>query len=102
MAGLEVLVLGGSYHRLQEACFGLGTTEAIQQLHADVLFLSTTAVNGGCCYHRSEMTVMVKRALMDCSAQRILLLDHGFIHDCFQIAEVGDHARVRARRLQRA
>ena len=76
MAGLEVLVLGGSYHRLQEACFGLGTTEAIQQLHADVLFLSTTAVNGGCCYHRSEMTVMVKRALMECSAQRILLLDH--------------------------
>lgn len=74
--GLEVVVLGGRYHRLQEACFGLQTAEAIRQLHADVLFLSTTAVSGGRCYHRSEMTVMVKRALMECSARRILLVDH--------------------------
>lgn len=76
LPGLEVVVLGGRYHRLQEACFGLQTAEAIRQLHADVLFMSTTAVTGGSCYHRSETTVMVKRALMDCSVRRVLLVDH--------------------------
>lgn len=76
IAGVEVVVLGGQYQRLQEACFGLQTAEAIRQLHADVLFMSTTAVTGGSCYHRSEMTVMVKRALMECAARRVLLVDH--------------------------
>jgi DeoR/GlpR family transcriptional regulator of sugar metabolism len=76
LPGIEVVVLGGQYHRLQEGCFGLQTAEAIRQLRADVLFLSTTAVTEGSCYHRSEMTVMVKRALMDCAVRRVLLVDH--------------------------
>ena len=76
MPGVEVLVLGGQYHRPQEACFGLQTAEAIRQLRADTLFMSTTAVTRGSCFHRSEMTVMVKRALLDCAARRVLLVDH--------------------------
>lgn len=76
LPGVEAVVLGGRYHRLQEACFGLQTTEAIRQLHADVLFMSTTAVTGSACYHRSETTVMVKRAFMECAARRVLMVDH--------------------------
>jgi DeoR/GlpR family transcriptional regulator of sugar metabolism len=76
LADVEVIVLGGRYHRPQEACFGLQTVEAIRQLRADVLFMSTTAVTGGSCYHRSETTVLVKRALMECSVRRVLLVDH--------------------------
>lgn len=74
--GVEVVLLGGRFHPLQEACLGLHTTEAIQRLHADVLFMSTTAVYGGACYHRSESTVMVKRAFMQCAARTVLLVDH--------------------------
>jgi DeoR/GlpR family transcriptional regulator of sugar metabolism len=74
--GVDVVLLGGTYHRLQEACFGLQTTDAIEQLRADVLFMSTTAVTGGSCYHRSEMTVMVKRAFLACAARKVLLVDH--------------------------
>lgn len=73
---VEVVVLGGRYHRLQEACLGLHTSEAIHRLHADLLFMSTTAVYGGSCYHRSESTVQVKRALMQCAAKTVLLVDH--------------------------
>lgn len=76
LPGVDVVLLGGTYHRLQEACFGLQTTDAIDQLHADVLFMSTTAVTGGSCYHRSEMTVMVKRALLACAGRKVLLVDH--------------------------
>lgn len=74
--GVEVVLLGGRYHRLQEACFGLHTSEAIERLHADLLFMSTTAVYGGSCYHRSETTVQTKRAFMRCAAKTVLLVDH--------------------------
>lgn len=74
--GVDVVLLGGRYQPLQEACFGLHTTEAIDRLHADVLFMSTTAVYGGSCYHRSESTVQVKRAFMRCAARTVLLVDH--------------------------
>lgn len=76
LRGVEVIVLGGQYFPLQEACLGLATVDAVKQLHADVVFLSTTAVNSGACYHRSEMTVMVKRALLASSARSVLLVDH--------------------------
>ena len=74
--GVEVIALGGSYHPLQEACFGLATVDAIQRLHADVLFMSTTAVNRGLCLHRSEITVMVKQAFIASAARTVLLADH--------------------------
>lgn len=73
---VEVVMLGGRYYPLQEACFGLQTCEAIRQLHADLLFMSTTAVTSGSCYHRSEVTVMVKRAFMQCAARTVLMVDH--------------------------
>lgn len=76
MRGVEVIVLGGQYFPLQEACLGPATVDAITELRADVVFLSTTAVNAGACYHRSELTVMVKRALLASSARSVLLVDH--------------------------
>lgn len=74
--GIELVLLGGHWSPLQEACFGLGTVEAVRQLHADLLFLSTTAVVRGACFHRSETTVLVKRAMMATSARKVLLVDH--------------------------
>lgn len=74
--GVDLIALGGAYHPLQEACFGLATIEAIRRIHADVLFMSTTAINDGLCLHRSEITVMVKRAFMEAAAHTVLLADH--------------------------
>jgi DeoR/GlpR family transcriptional regulator of sugar metabolism len=54
----------------------LGTVQAIERLQADLFFMSTTAVTGGKCLHRSEATVMVREAFMRCSARRVLLVDH--------------------------
>lgn len=73
---VELHVLGGQYFRTQEACFGMQTVDAIAQLRADVFFMSTTAVNHGSCYHRSEWTVMVRKAFMAAAARSILLVDH--------------------------
>jgi DeoR/GlpR family transcriptional regulator of sugar metabolism len=73
---IQVHLLGGHYLPRQESCNGLGTVQAIERLQADLFFMSTTAVTGGKCLHRSEPTVMVREAFMRCSARRVLLVDH--------------------------
>ncbi len=73
---VELIVLGGQYYSTPEACFGMQTLDAIRQLRADLFFMSTTGVNNGCCYHRSEVTTMARRAFMECAARNVLLVDH--------------------------
>lgn len=73
---IELIALGGVYSPVQEACFGMQTIEAIGQLHADVLFMSTTALTRRACYHRSEVTVMSRRAYMQNTELTVLLVDH--------------------------
>ncbi|CAA9437138.1 MAG: Glycerol-3-phosphate regulon repressor, DeoR family [uncultured Quadrisphaera sp.] len=74
--GIDVICLGGAYYGAYDAFLGMRTSEAVRSLRADVLFASTTAVTGGQCYHQSQETVAVKRALMEAADQRVLLLDH--------------------------
>lgn len=75
-AAVDLHLLGGQYRPRSRACVGLQTVEAIGRLHADVFFMSTTAVTDGKCLHRSEETVMVRRAFMDNAAHKVLLVDH--------------------------
>jgi DeoR/GlpR family transcriptional regulator of sugar metabolism len=75
-ASIDLLLLGGEYHSRQEACLGLATVAAIERLHADVLFMSTTAISNGKLLHRSEATIMVRQAFLRSSAHRVLLVDH--------------------------
>lgn len=74
--GVELIVLGGRYQRLQDGCYGMQTIDAINRLSADILFTSTTALSQGACYHRSEPTLMVRRAMMAHSARSVLIVDH--------------------------
>lgn len=72
----ELQLLGGSYVALQDACQGRQTVEAIARMHADVFFMSTTALSQGRCLHRSEETVTVRQAFLAHSAHNVLLVDH--------------------------
>lgn len=73
---LDLVILGGSYYPAYEAALGQHTAEAVQSFRADLLFLSTTAVAKDRCYHQSQETVQVNRALMDAAARKVLLVDH--------------------------
>ena len=75
-AGVELHLVGGQYHARQEACLGLQTADAIGRLHADLFFMSTTALTDGKCLHRSEATVLVRRAFMANASRSVLLVDH--------------------------
>ena len=74
--GIDLISLGGAYYPAYDAFLGMRTVEAIHSLHADVLFMSTTAVTRAQCYHQSQETVAVKRALMQACDRRVLLVDH--------------------------
>ena len=74
--GTELLLFGGSYHAQQDSCMGMHTVEAIERVHADLFFMSTTAISQGRLLHRSEETVTVRKAFLRSSAHNVLLVDH--------------------------
>ncbi|MFC4908232.1 DeoR/GlpR family DNA-binding transcription regulator [Actinomadura gamaensis] len=90
--GVDLIALGGAYYPAYDAFLGLRTTEAIRSLRADLLFMSTTAITNGQCYHQSQETVAVKRALMDSADRRVLLADHSKFtkNGLFQLAPLTD------------
>ncbi|UGY94432.1 DeoR/GlpR family DNA-binding transcription regulator [Streptomyces gobiensis] len=75
-SGISLVALGGTYFPAYDAFLGLHTAEAVASFRADTLFMSTTAITRGRCYHQSQETVHVKRALIDSAARRVLLADH--------------------------
>lgn len=74
--GVDLISLGGAYYPAYDAFLGLRTIDAVSSLRASVLVSSTTAVTRGHCYHQSQETVAVKRALMASASLRLLLVDH--------------------------
>ncbi|GAA1535986.1 DeoR/GlpR family DNA-binding transcription regulator [Actinomadura kijaniata] len=91
-SGVDLIALGGAYYPAYDAFLGLRTTEAIRSLRADMLFMSTTAITNGQCYHQSQETVAVKRALMESADRRVLLADHSKFtkNGLFQLAPLTD------------
>ncbi|MGG7570303.1 DeoR/GlpR family DNA-binding transcription regulator [Streptomyces sirii] len=74
--GISLITLGGAYFPAYDAFMGPHTADAVRAFRADVLFMSTTAVTNGRCYHTSPETVQVKRAMMESAGRRILVADH--------------------------
>ncbi|MEU2062395.1 DeoR/GlpR family DNA-binding transcription regulator [Streptomyces sp. NPDC013455] len=74
--GVALVALGGTYFPAYDAFMGVHTAQSVQSYRADVLFMSTTAVTGGRCYHMSPETVQVKRAMMAAATRRVLIIDH--------------------------
>ncbi|GGM80395.1 DeoR family transcriptional regulator [Longimycelium tulufanense] len=74
--GVNLIALGGSYFPAYDAFLGLHTAEAVRSFRADTLFMSTTAITHGRCYHQSQETIQVKRALMESATRKVLLVDH--------------------------
>ena len=74
--GTELLLFGGAFHARQNSCMGMHTVEAIERVHADLFFMSTTAISQGRLLHRSEETVTLRKAYLRQSAHSVLLVDH--------------------------
>jgi DeoR/GlpR family transcriptional regulator of sugar metabolism len=74
--GITLLGLGGQYYNWCNAFMGPMTTQAISQLCADILIMSTSAITNDVIYHQFLETVDTKRAMFEAANKRILLADH--------------------------
>ena len=74
--GVHLIGLGGVYYEWAEAFMGAMTVNSIRSMRADLLVMSTSAITNLICYHQSEDTVSFKRAMLESSAQKILVVDH--------------------------
>jgi DeoR/GlpR family transcriptional regulator of sugar metabolism len=74
--GIHLIGLGGVYYEWAEAFMGGMTVDAIRSMRADLLVMSTSAITNLVCYHQSEDTISFKRAMLESSARKILVVDH--------------------------
>jgi DeoR/GlpR family transcriptional regulator of sugar metabolism len=71
-----VIAIGGDYDPSHDSFQGMQSVEAIEGIHADALFMSSSALSATHVYHQEDRVVVVKRAMIAASAKRYLLVDH--------------------------
>ncbi|MEO9779186.1 MAG: DeoR/GlpR family DNA-binding transcription regulator [Sedimentitalea sp.] len=73
--GVEVIALGGKYHRGFNGFFGIQCEQAIKSYRVDVALMSSTTVEGNFLYTQDEHVVRIKRAMLEAANTSILLID---------------------------
>jgi DeoR/GlpR family transcriptional regulator of sugar metabolism len=72
---VRLIALGGDYSRTHDSFGGIGCMESIARMSVDVAFVSTSSMTGSMTYHQEQDIVLVKRAMLDAAARRVLLMD---------------------------
>lgn len=72
---LTVLGLGGMYDLPHDSFVGMQCIEQIEAMHADAVFMSTSAVSATSAFHREERMVALKRAMVAGATRKYLLVD---------------------------
>lgn len=75
-AGITLIALGGVFSAKFNAYLGKVTEDALEQLRADISFISSPAVSGAEVFHMDGDVVRAKRAMIDRGATRVLLVNH--------------------------
>jgi DeoR/GlpR family transcriptional regulator of sugar metabolism len=73
--GLTLIGLGGEYYNWCSSFMGRITVREVEELRADVFFMSTSAIVDDICFHQTLETVDVKRAMFESASKRVLLVD---------------------------
>lgn len=74
-SGIQVIMTGGQYYRWCEAFMGTITLNSVHSLRADIVFMSSPAVTNGICYHQHHDAVLLKQAMVESAAHKVLYLD---------------------------
>ncbi len=72
---VDLIALGGRYHRGYNAYFGTSCEQAIKSYHVDLAIMSTTTIQGLSLYTQDEQVLRAKKAMMSIARKKILLAD---------------------------
>jgi len=73
--GVDVISLGGKYHRGFNGFFGLQCERATSDYIVDVSIMSTTTIQGTALFTQEEQVVRMKRIMLKIARKSILLVD---------------------------
>lgn len=73
---LTVIGLGGLYDLPHDSFVGMQCIEQIHGIRADALFMSASSVSATHAFHQEERIVALKRAMVQASTKRYLLVDN--------------------------
>ncbi|NGO71120.1 DeoR/GlpR family DNA-binding transcription regulator [Streptomyces boncukensis] len=73
---VRLIALGGEYSRTHESFLGVPCVEAVAALSADLVVVSTSAMNARMTFHQEQDVVLVKRAMLRSGTRTALLMDH--------------------------
>lgn len=73
--GVDVISLGGKYHRGFNAFFGLQCERVASSYVVDVSIMSTTTIHGTSLFTQEEQVVRMKQAMLKIARTSILLID---------------------------
>ncbi|WP_090934565.1 DeoR/GlpR family DNA-binding transcription regulator [Nonomuraea jiangxiensis] len=72
---IRLIALGGEYHATHDSFLGLGCVDAVEAVSTDVVVVSTSAISEMYAFHQEQEIVLVKRAMLEAGARRILAVD---------------------------
>jgi DeoR/GlpR family transcriptional regulator of sugar metabolism len=72
---IDLIALGGRYHRGYDGFFGMACERAIRSYHVDVVLMSSTTVQGLSLYTQDEQVVRAKRAMIEVARRKVLMVD---------------------------
>lgn len=93
---MNVIGLGGQYVARYAAFLGKLCEENLRSLFADVAFISSSSLRNGVLYHQDQQVLATKRAMMEASDRRVLLMDHSKIGQAalFKLGDVSEFTHV--------
>jgi DeoR/GlpR family transcriptional regulator of sugar metabolism len=79
-AEIDLIALGGKYHRAYNGFFGLACERSIRSYRVDVALMSTTTIQGLSMFTQDEQVLRAKQAMIEIARKRILLVDESKFH----------------------
>lgn len=93
---LRLICIGGDYSSTHDSFLGMPCIEAIERIHVDLAFISTSSMTAEMTFHQEPDIVMVKRAILASAGARILLMDSSKMPRpaLHRLAPVGEYDRL--------
>ncbi|MEH6725673.1 MAG: DeoR/GlpR family DNA-binding transcription regulator [Hyphomicrobiales bacterium] len=94
--GVEVIALGGKYHRGFSGFFGLQCEQVASRYIVDVAVMSSTTIQGNSLFTQDEQVVRMKRVMLGIAKKSVLLVDSSkFTYSALNhIADLSDFDHV--------